>query len=211
MLKKFLLCLVIFISVPEAGSESPDPIVEFEIAYSKVDSYSVEINSSLGEVVNYSYKKTGHVRMDFIKPHGGAVIVYNPETNKVRVRPFGFIKPLVVTYKPESRVVRSKNGHQLNDSDLGVLLGSVKKVRDNGVMKVVGKAKIGDVDTVAVRVKAEGDFTDYRVNEYRLWLSKITKLPVLIEAFGIDGKLQERTFLNNIKLNPDFAEGFFII
>ncbi len=209
MLKKFLFYFIMFISA--AAAAEPDPIGEFERAYSKVDSYSVEINSSLGEVVNYSYKKTGHVRMDFIKPHGGAVIVYNPETNKVRVRPFGYVKPLVLTYKPDSRVVRSKNGHQLNDSDLGVLLGSVKKVRDNGIMKVVGEEKIGDVDTIAVSVKAEGGFTDYRVNEYRLWLSKVTKLPVRIDAFGADGKLQERTFLNNIKLNHDFAEGFFSI
>lgn len=75
-------------------SETDDIIQRAIENYQTVDTYVATLRSvkdgHVSEEIKYYYKKPGFVRMEFITPHKGAVLVYNPETNKVRLRPFDF-------------------------------------------------------------------------------------------------------------------------
>ena len=71
---------------------SMDPLTGAIEHYQTVESYRVTIrsfHSGGDENIHYYYKKPGFVRMEFVHPHAGAVLVYNPNTRRVRLRPFG--------------------------------------------------------------------------------------------------------------------------
>jgi outer membrane lipoprotein-sorting protein len=56
--------------------------------YENVESYRVTLKSGTGdshEEIRYYFKKPGFVRMEFIKPYKGAVLVYSPITKKARL------------------------------------------------------------------------------------------------------------------------------
>ncbi len=68
----------------------PDPLASAIEHYHTVESYRVTIHSFHAdgeEHIRYFYKKPGFVRMEFIRPHDGAVLVYNPLTQRVRLWP----------------------------------------------------------------------------------------------------------------------------
>ncbi len=82
--------------------------------------------------------------MEFIEPHKGAVLVYNPEKKEARLRPFGFFKPLVLTLSPDNRLIATPRGHRVDASDPGAPLETVKKLADRGKMAIMGHVKVGD-------------------------------------------------------------------
>jgi len=96
-----------------------DPVAEALESFRSLSTYSVTLRSGSGkaeEVIRYFYKKPGYVRMEFITPHSGALLVYNPLSKTVRLRPFGFAKAFTLTLSPQNRLVRSARGHTADAS-----------------------------------------------------------------------------------------------
>ena len=90
--------LLIFI-----GSMQSNPIQSALEKFKEVESYSVTLSSSAKdkqEEVKYFFKRPGFVRMDFINPHKGAILVYNPHTKKSYLTTFRFFKVSCFDFKP---------------------------------------------------------------------------------------------------------------
>jgi outer membrane lipoprotein-sorting protein len=195
------------------GFASPDPISTAIENYEKIESYSVTLrsrkNSSVDEEIRYYYKRPGYVRMEFITPHKGAVLVYNPLTKKVKLRPFDFLKFFVLTLDPDESLISSSRGHTVDESDIGSLLQAVKKLGSNGKTETVREEVVGGKTVLIVSVEGEGDFTvEKGIHEYHLWLDKKTFLPLRAIAYDLQGRLLEEVMMDdliiNIKLSVDF-------
>ncbi len=186
-----------------------DPVDESLSSFSRLEGYSVTLRSSSGEVIRYFYRKPGYVRMEFEKPHKGAVLIYDPFKKEVLLKPFSFFKSLEMRMSPRDRLVRSSTGHTVDASDIGALLRNVKRLKENGTVKPSGEEEVGGRQTLAIEVLGLAGFEADGVNRYRLWLEKSSMLPLKVEAYSASGQLTESVLMDDLEVDPEFADGFF--
>jgi outer membrane lipoprotein-sorting protein len=136
--------------------------------------------------------------------------VYNPEAKKVRLRPFGFLKPFVLTLSPDNSLLKSSNGHTVDESDIGALLEVVIKLQSHGKSDELGDVEVRGKTAVIVSVEGKGDFTvDNDIHRYHLWLDKETFLPLKVSAYDLKGELIEEVLMDDLELNVEFEESSF--
>ncbi len=180
--------------------------------FEKIESYTCIIESfgnEEEEKIRYTYKKPGWIRMDFIKPHGGALLIYNPNTKKVRLRPSGFFSFLTLTLDPKANIIKSPRGHTVDESDIGALLTNVHKLQSNGNTEILGKEKRGERECIIVGITGEQEITVNDIHRYILWLDIEIFLPLKVEAFDRSGALEEGILIDTLKINVQLPEDYF--
>ncbi len=180
--------------------------------YKDVDSYQVTLSitgNGTSEKIKYYFKKPGYVKMEFIKPHKGAVLVYNPTNKKVRLRPLGFLKFFILTLNPGSILLKSSKSHRVNESDIGSLLNIVKKLQSHGTSQKLKDETVGKRRTVLISVEGKGDFAVNGIHLYYLWFDKKIFLPLKVSAYNTQGKLIEEVLMDDLQINIEFPEDFF--
>lgn len=190
-----------------------DPVSKAVESYAKVDTYRVTLDSrSEGkrEEIRYFFKKPGYIRMEFIEPHNGAVLVYDPVEKDVKLRPFPSIRSFVMDLTPESFILKSARGHTLDKSDIGALLENVSRLAKSGSVTIEGEGKAGDRDARIVVVDG-GGLESEGITKYRLWLDRDSYLPLKVEAYGPGGEPVEEVLMNDLEVNVRFPPGLFSI
>jgi hypothetical protein len=146
----FLFLMLVLAATPT------DPLDVAAASYQRVVSYRVTVRSrsdSSKEILRYFFKRPGFVRMEFIEPHNGAILVYNPRKKEARLRPFGFMKPLVLTLRPDNRQIVSSGGHRIDASDFGAMLGAARRLREKGKSTTQGYVFVGGRKALLVAVE----------------------------------------------------------
>ena len=205
-----LRLLLIFLMPFSTAMASEDVLQQAVEQFQAISCYSTTMRS-YGEaehVINYRYKKPGYVRMDFVKPHKGAALAYLPTTGKVQLRPFGFSKWLTLTMKPTAKLVRSPSGHRVDESDIGVLLNNAQKLAQQGSLKVLREETMQQTTMVVLEIIGKENVLEDGVHRYLLWMDKKLKLPRIVESYNNENQLIESLFLDDLILNPEFAEIF---
>ncbi|MCK4509352.1 MAG: DUF1571 domain-containing protein [Desulfuromonadales bacterium] len=205
-----LRLLLIFLMSFSTAMASEDILQQAVKQFQAITSYSTTMRS-YGEaehVINYRYKKPGYVRMDFVKPHKGAALVYQPTTGKVQLRPFGFSKWLTLTMNPTAKLVRSPSGHRVDESDIGVLLNNAQKLAQQGSQKILREETRQQTTMVVLEIIGKENVLVDGVHRYLLWMDKKLKLPRIVESYNNEDQLIESLFLDDLILNPEFAEIF---
>lgn len=185
------------------------PVDEAISSFERLESYRATLRSSSGEVIRYFFKKPGYIRMEFEKPHKGAVLVYDPFKKEVRLRPFGFLKSLELRMGPDDSLIRSSRGHTVDESDIGSLLRRVKKLKDNGTVEIAGQEEVGGRGALVVEVRGNGAFEYGGVNRYRLWLEKELMLPLKVEAWSASGELLEGVLMDDLDVDLVLSRDLF--
>lgn len=202
----------LFILLTSLPFVAADPVTAALDRFKGVDSYKVTLRSkSRGEheVIRYYYSKPGFVRMEFVTPHSGAVLVYDPGKKKVRLRPFPSMKSLVMTFDPGSRMVKSSQGHRVDASDVGALLKRVRKLQKDGLTISEGEEEIGGRKTLRVVVTGKEGVIFDGVHGYRLWLDAENRLPRKVIAYDEAGKVVEEVLMDDLAINVPLPEGLF--
>lgn len=135
-----------------------------------------------GETVEfgYCYRKPGWIRMDFVRPHAGAVLSYNPETGKVLLWPFGFRTFPKLTLGRDHPLILGPHGHRIERSDLGTLLANARQLQLSGEARAIGEESIGEHAAQHVIVEGEPGRSVQGVHRYQLWLDVRTGLPIKV-------------------------------
>ncbi len=191
-----------------------DPITTAIENYKNIISYTVTLrskSSNTSEIIKYYYKKPGLIRMEFVTPHNGAVLVYDPGKKEVQLRPFSFFKSFILNLKPDDYLIRSSKGHTVAESDIGALLKNVRELQKNGETEILGDEKIGESMATLVRVDGAGMESVDGVRRYRLWLDKKTFFPLKVQAYSTDDRLTEDVLMDDLKIDPELPENFFTI
>ena len=190
-----------------------DPLDVAVSNYQRVISYRVTVRSrsdSSNENLRYFYKRPGFVRMEFIEPHNGAILVYNPRNKEARLRPFGFMKPLVLTLNPGNRLILSSRGHRIDASDFGALLGAARRLREKGKSSTQGYDFVGGRKALLVAVEAaEGMSVENNVHRCLLWLDAQTFLPVKTMTYDESGELLEEVIMDHLEVNIALPDTLF--
>src|SRR5512135_557968 len=140
MLPALILAAALASSAPFGADSSPlsDAIEHFHT----VETYSVTIRSTHAEGeehLRYYFKKPGFVRMDFIQPHAGAVMIYSPDTQRVRLWPFGMKNFPELNLSPANSIIRSLSGMRIDHSDVGTLFENILALGKQGDIEVLGE------------------------------------------------------------------------
>lgn len=189
-------------------SVSTDPVSRAIESYRDVQTYQLTLRSK-DEVIRYFYKKPGFVRMEFVKPHKGAVLVYDPVKGKVRLRPFGILKPFVLTLNPDSSLIRSPKGHTVDKSDIGKLLETAKRLQERGKTEVFGEEAVGRRSSLRVKVEGDNGYTVDGIHRYILWIDKKSWLPVKAASYDSKDKLIEDVSMDDLDINVELEEALF--
>jgi len=77
--------LLIFLMSLAPAMASESILLQATEEFQSITSYSIALRSfgNSDHIISYRYQKPGYVRMDFVKPHKGAALVYRPDTGKV--------------------------------------------------------------------------------------------------------------------------------
>ncbi|MGU7813869.1 LolA family protein [Burkholderia sp. AW49-1] len=196
------------------ASMTADPVTIAQTHFDQVHSYRATIRSSArsGEHAefHYAYLKPGFVRMDFVSPHHGAVLAYDPGNGKVRLRPFGEHALPALTLSPSNPLLRDRSGHRVDRSDVGVLLHNVHALQQGGATVTEGKETIGGRTTLRVSVTGAPAHVIDGVHRYRLWLDTEDGFPLKVVSFADDdGAPLETVTLDDVEIDVAFPARFF--
>lgn len=191
-----------------------DPVTIAQTHFDQVRSYRATIRSSArsGEHAefHYAYRKPGFVRMDFVSPHHGAVLAYDPGDGKVRLRPFGEHALPALTLSPSNPLLRDRSGHRVDRSDVGVLLRNVHALQQGGATVTEGQETIGGRTTLRVSVTGAPAHAVDGVHRYRLWLDTEDGFPLKVVSFADDdGAPLETVTLDDVEIDVAFPARFF--
>lgn len=203
-----MAALLVFASLGTNGMDPVDTAIE---RYRTVESYQVTLRSSYGDnadIIRYSYRKPGFVRMDFVRPHDGAVLIYSPLTKDVRLWPFG-AKLFSFTLSPENRLVQSPTGQRVDRSDIGALLDNVKALQRNGEIAVQGEEIVAGKKTVRFTVAGTGNFAVGNVHRYELWLDAATFLPLKVVSRDVNNEIIETVVMDDLDVNVKLGDELF--
>lgn len=195
------------------NARSMDPIAISQQSFKNLTSYQVMIRSSSpsdeSKIIRYSFQKPGYVRMDFTQPHSGAVLIFNPDSGKVRLWPFGVGSLPILHLSPTNSLIQDERGHRVDRSDIGVLLGNIRHLQHEGTMTTVGKENLAGRATTHLSVVGPGTMAVDGVHRYDVWLDNYHGLPAKVISYAPDGQRLETVLLDAMVINIRFPANFF--
>lgn len=196
------------IAAVTAGDEA---LMKASEAFARLDTYTVTIKSENDdkEEIRYFFRKPGWIRMEFEEPHRGAVLVYNPDLKRVKLRPFGFFKSLVLDLSPEDRLIRSSEGHTVDKSHIGALLENVWRLNEGGGARLQGEESVNGRDAVVLEVIGKEGKEVSGVHRYVIWLDKRLFLPIKVVSYGPGGEKTEDVDMTDLESGPDLSPDLF--
>jgi outer membrane lipoprotein-sorting protein len=196
---------------PPTGTP-PDPLASAIAHYRTVESYRVTIHSTHAdgeEYIRYYYKKPGFVRMEFIRPHAGAVLIYNPYTQSVRLWPFGVKHFPELSLSPGNPLIRSSRGQRVDHSDVGTLFENVRALREGGNAEVSGKDIMDGRTVTHLIVTGAGNFVVAGVHRHELWLDTESQFPVKGISRDRQDAIIETVMMEALEINATLPETLF--
>lgn len=194
-----------------AGAAQHDPIAAAQTRFEQLGGYQAVLTSTGAdgetERIRYYYKAPGYVRMEFLQPHRGALLLFDPHQHKVRVWPFGGSGPSVAL-NPGNRLIRSAGGHRVDRSDVGALLANVRRLQADGTTRQLG-LECSDRCLLHLQVIGGPGRTEDGVHRYALWLDPDLLFPVRVEGYDLKGRPRETVALSEIVLDPPFGTELF--
>jgi MucB/RseB N-terminal domain len=190
-----------------------DPLTEAETRFRALNTYQATVRSLAADgerqEIRYFYRQPGWVRMEFVQPHSGVVLIYDPGTERVRLWPFGLKHALALTFAPDNALVRDHRGHRVDRSDVGTLLANLQALCARGSMSSLGDAQVAGRPASGLDIVGDAGVTVAGVHRYRVWLAQDTWFPLRIESLAPGDRLIETVDMADVEIGATFPERFF--
>lgn len=189
-----------------------DPLASAIEHFRTVETYQVTIHSFHAdgeEQIRYYYKKPGFVRMEFIHPHAGAVLVYSPLTQRVRLWPFGAKHLPELNLSPRNPLIQSPRGENVDQSDVGALFGNVLSLLEHGTAEMRGEDRVAGRTTQHLVVTGAPGYLVAGVHRYDLWLDTSSQFPVKVISRDKDDAVIETVTMDALEINVPLTETLF--
>jgi outer membrane lipoprotein-sorting protein len=189
-----------------------DQLTEAQTRFSALTTYQATVDSRAADggrqQIRYFYRRPGWVRMEFIQPHRGTVLIYDPDTRRVHLWPFGPHMP-VLSLAPDNALLRNPRGHRIDRSDVGALLANLLALRARGSMSSLGEAQVGGRPATGLDIAGDAGVTIAGVHRYAVWLASDTLFPLRVESFAVGGNPIETVDMADVETDVTFPERFF--
>ncbi|CAI1020483.1 Uncharacterised protein [Serratia fonticola] len=204
--------MALIASANAAPTISPDPMVLAQEQFAQIAAYQCRIDSRTAQgdrtLMRYSYRKPGYVRMDFSEPHRGAVLIYDPDSGKVRVWPFGIGTLPVLSLSPSNSLVQDPNGHRVDQSDVGTLLRNIRRLQQGGKTTVVGKETLAGQGALHVTILGVAGVSVDGVHRYEVWLEESHGFPTKVVSYDSNDREMETVMMDALVFNLHFPADF---
>ena len=210
MLSAMMIAAALTITPP--SGTPPDPLASAIEHYRTVESYRVTIHSihADGEVhIRYYYKKPGFVRMEFIRPHAGSVLIYNPYTRGVRLWPFGIKHFLELNLSPGNPLIRSLSGQRVDQSDVGVLFENIHALQEGGNTETLGEESMDGHKVIHLVVTGADGSAVANVHRSEMWLDTASQFPVKVISRDKQDAIIETVMMEALEINIPKLETLF--
>lgn len=199
-------------AAPQTATQT-DPLAAAAACFEALHGYQVTLRSTdatgVREVIRYSFRKPGWVRMEFEQPHRGAVLVYAPDTGRVRLWPFGLGHWPRLDLAPDHALLRNPRGHRVDRSDVGVLLADMRRLSERGSSAPPADTELAGQAATLLDITGPAGEPAGAVHRYRAWLARDSGFPLRVDSFGADGGLIESVDMSDARLDVAFPERFF--
>lgn len=180
--------------------------------YRAVDSYRASIRSThdgTEDRMHYAYRRPGFVRMEFVHPHAGTVLVYSPLTRRVRLWPFGAGHFPVLSLDPDSALIRSPRGQRIDQSDIGTLYGNVGTLLQHGSLAASDTVTLDGQAMRHLDIVGTDGFLVSGVHRYELWLDTEQLFPRKIVSHDLHDAIIETVRMEDVEINVPLPETAF--
>lgn len=206
--------LVLALALTPLGLEAmADPLDDAQARFAALHTYQVTVQSTAAagdrQVIRYFYRKPGWVRMEFIQPHHGMVLIYDPGMSRVRLWPFGVNHVPSLGFAPDHPLLRGARGHRIDRSDVGALLANLRALRDRGSLTLLGEAEVAGQGAVGLDIVGRADGAVAGVHRYRVWLARDTWFPLRVESFGVGANPLETVDMEDAEIDIRFPDRLF--
>jgi outer membrane lipoprotein-sorting protein len=177
-----------------------------------VEAYRVTLHASRADgehLIRYAYRRPGFVRMEFIRPHAGAVLVYSPLTRRVRLWPFGAGRFPELSLSPHNPLVRGPGGQTVDQSDVGALFENIRALLEQGHAALHGEARVAGRSALHLAVTGAPGQTVAGVHRYELWLDPASQFPLRVVSRDQADAVIETVVLEDLEVNPPLPEATF--
>ena len=182
-------------------------------AYSAAEGYQMRVESASWEDgreeetrLLYWFKKPGRIRIEFLKPRAGWVLVYPSEGGKVRIRPAGLLRFFPLSLDPANSLLTVWPGQQVTQTDLGLLVENIARSATTGRIGPVELSRDGE-DRV-IRVEAQNHFLAGVPTRYEFRIDGRHWLPSGVREEVPGERRREIRFLD-LGINPGLPEELF--
>jgi len=204
-------CVLVFALI--SSEIMADPLTEAESRFRALSTYQATVRSLAADgerqEIRYFYRRPGWVRMEFIQPHRGMVLIYDPGTGRVHLWPFGPKNVLVLTFTPDSPVLRNQRGHRVDRSDVGALLANLRALRAAGSMSLLDGAEVAGRPVTVLDIVGSAGVTIAGVHRYKVWLAQDTLFPLRVESFAVGDSPIETVDMADVETDVTFPERLF--
>jgi len=190
----------------------PDTLNSAIEHFHTVESYRATVHSTHAdgeERIRYFYRKPGYVRMEFIHPHDGTVLVYNPITRRVRLWPFGEGRFPELNLDPDNPLIQSSRGQHVDRSDVGVLFENVSVMRAEGGSEILGEENVDGHMILHLVVTGANGFVMGKVHRYELWLSTADQFPIKVISRDLRDVIIETVKMEALEINVALPDALF--
>lgn len=188
-----------------------DPLDEAQARFEALAGYQLKLRSTAADgkrqQIRYFYRRSGWVRMEFIEPHRGLVLVYDPEARQVSLWPFGTGHWPRLDLAPDNPLLRERHGHRVDRSDVGTLLAHLQALRARGRLTPLGESQLDG--QAATGWEIAGEAGAGREQRYRIWFARETMFPIRVQKFGPDGAAIETVEMSEVLTDPAPPEALF--
>lgn len=188
-----------------------NPVTEALTRFQHVTTYEAVVTSENGaqvEQMRYHYQRPGYLRLEFIQPHPGVVLTYNPVNQQVHVWPSGFHHFPSFHTNPDSSLLRSEGGHRIDQSDVGYFWHHVQRLQAQGTFRVMGNAGAHTKITHLLVAGAPGIAVN-KYHKFDIWLEPRHFFPIRATGYDLDGKVIDTVTLQDLQFDIAFPPDFF--
>lgn len=208
-----------------AGTESAPPaalrddvetlLKRMEAAYDQVKDYQTDVEillfkedgSSKTEKSLYTFKKPKSIRLDFVSPHPGMMLVYPDPEGKVLLKPQGVLSILTLHLTLDDPLLGSPSGQRLDQTDLGVLIVNIRHSVTDQRRGPVSLSE--DKEAIRIQVLADDHFREGVETRYQFLISKELWLPVEVGEATAQGVQEGRIIFHNLRTNINVSDDLF--
>lgn len=187
-----------------------DLIAHAQASFDALTNYEVTLRSTSAAGVSvearYRYLKPGFIRMDFVRPHAGAVLAYSPKTGEATLWPFGVHRFPKLAFAPDNPLIQGPNAHRIDRSDIGTLLANVRELQRDGDTHRIAEEAIGERRVAHLTVTGARGCQVGGVGRYQLWLDMAIGLPIKVISADWQGELIETVLMDDLHVDlPEMA------
>lgn len=188
---------------------------KMEAAYDKVLDYQTEVETIIfredgsfkTQKCLYTFKKPKWIRIEFISPHPGWIMIYPDWKGKVLVKPQGVLSLLPLSLMLNDPLLETPSGQQVNQTDLGLLITNIRHSVTDQRRGPVSLSE--EKDAIEIRVLAADHFREGVETRYQFVISKELWLPVEVGESTTNGVQEGRIIFRELRTNINVPDSLF--